>query len=384
VLGVNANRVGLVDLYFFNARGAAVSYFECVGGTARRLGQASAVDGSTTRFSTPWLCDRLTRYFAATVTLQDGTLARGVNSIRTMSCADRFALVVPPRVGLRQGATVRVIDRWQIGGIHTTLCVTDPGGTRRCRVIAFAPAVSVATVRIRPAARGDWQIALRVRRYTVDATLAVGIRSVPMKVPPTLLATGDSTMQGVDSFLADDLGRHATVISDVRPGYGISSVDWGGIAATQVSQLSPETTVISIGAAEGFPMQAADGATVTCCGQAWTDEYERRVRDIMIIYRRHGKGRVFYLTIVAPRDPRFVAVVNAVNQAIIRAGTGLVGVRVLRMDLLFSPHGFQATIRYGGRDVDVREPDGVHLNVSGTAIEARATATAIRASTPQR
>jgi hypothetical protein len=62
----------------------------------------------------------------------------------------------------------------------------------------------------------------------------------------------------------------------------------------------------------------------------------------------------------------------------VAAATGLKGVHVLRMDLLFTPHGYQETIRDGGRDVPIREHDGIHLNASGTAIQARETAKAIR------
>jgi hypothetical protein len=378
LLGVNTNRTGLVDLYFFNAGGAAVTYYECIGGRGRRLGVASVADHSTTRFSVPWVCDRLQRHFAATVTLADGTRLRGVTGVRTMSCADRFALTVSRRVGLGREARIRVVDRWGIGGIRTRMCFTAPAGRRQCRTVGFAPAVTIAVRRLRLGMRGDWRVELQVRRYRLRATIAVGVKGVGVTVRPVVLATGDSTMQGVESFLADDLASQAMVVSEVHPGLGISSVAWTDIAASQVARLAPATTVISLGAAEGFPMRVAGGGTVTCCGEAWVAEYARRVRATMVIYRRHGRGRVFYLTIAAPRKPEFVPVVAAVNEGIIRAGVGLVGVRVLRMDLLFSPHGYQETIRYHGRDVAVREPDGVHLNVSGTAIEARETAKALR------
>ena len=39
---------------------------------------------------------------------------------------------------------------------------------------------------------------------------------------------------------------------------------------------------------------------------------------------------------------------------------------------------WRPTIHYGGEDVDVREADGVHLNVAGQAIEARVVADAVR------
>ena len=71
-------------------------------------------------------------------------------------------------------------------------------------------------------------------------------------------------------------------------------------------------------------------------------------------------------------------IVAAVNSAIVRAATDFKRVRVLRMDLLFTPMGYRESMRYRGRDVRVREGDGIHLNVAGTAIAARAVAQALR------
>ena len=53
-------------------------------------------------------------------------------------------------------------------------------------------------------------------------------------------------------------------------------------------------------------------------------------------------------------------------------------VSVLRMDALFTPNGFAEVIRYRGRYIRVRTADGIHLNVSGTAIAAKVVAAAIR------
>ena len=52
----------------------------------------------------------------------------------------------------------------------------------------------------------------------------------------------------------------------------------------------------------------------------------------------------------------------------------------MRVDRLFSPAGtYTDVIRHRGRDVRVRDADGVHLNISGTAILARLLAPQIRA-----
>ena len=47
------------------------------------------------------------------------------------------------------------------------------------------------------------------------------------------------------------------------------------------------------------------------------------------------------------------------------------------MDSLFTPDGFAEVIRYRGRYIRVRTADGIHLNVSGTAIAAKVIAAAI-------
>jgi lysophospholipase L1-like esterase len=377
----DTNRVGLVDLYFFLALGQPVTFYECVSGQPHLLGVRSAQSDVTPFYgATQWRCGRLTREFAATTTLPDGTFERGTTDLHTESCAHRFTLQAPSSVAPGQRAVVRIVDGWGLGAIHTRLCTISPTGTRACRVVPFAAAVNAADRSFRPTIRGDWRVELEVRSYRVEATVAVGVRRVATAAPPTVLATGDSTMGGVDSFLADDLGQRERVVSDVVPGFAISLANgWAAVASAQVRRLHPSVTVISLGANEGFPMVTADGSRHACCDAAWIAEYTRRVRKIMGIYAREGRARVIYLTIPAPRVPARVPITTAVNSAIVAAAAGLPGVRVLRVDELFSPHGYQPSIRYDGREVAVRAPDGVHLNVAGTAIEAQKVVGALRA-----
>lgn len=373
---------GLIDLYYFEPLGKPVTFYECIGKRAHRLGELPSKPGSDrTVFyaATSWSCDRLTRHFAATTGGPGGQGTLGTASVRTRSCARRFALGVPRRTSPGRLARVSVIDRWGIGGIRTRLCLTARHVKRDCRDVAFAKAVGVVSRRFRPATRGRWRVELQVRGYRVRESIAVGVHSAaPRAGLPTVLATGDSTMQGVESFLSDELDQRATVVSDPRPGLSLSgSNQWAAIAASQVANVRPDVTAISIGANEGLPMLGADGATHRCCDEVWTSEWARRMRATMLTYARGGRARVIAMTIPAPRDPRRAVITTAVNAAIVRAGEGLAGVRVLRMDLLFSPQGFREVIRYGGEDVDVREGDGTHLNVSGTAIAARILAQAI-------
>jgi len=379
--GANTNRLGIIDLHFFNAGGAPVSYYECLRGRAHPLGVRSLVSGTITSLwgATFWRCERRTREFVATTTLADGSFVRGVSSTHTPSCARRFEIEAPGRVARGQLARLRLVDHWGTGGIATRLCITPPGERAGCRTVRFAKAARLATRRLRPQVRGGWRVELRVGTYRVATIVSVGVRAAAPTPPPTVLATGDSTMQSLDSYIADELGDDATVIPDVFPGYAISRGNgWRTLATGHVAQHKAPTVVMSIGAAEGFAMRGPDGAVSECCDEPWVAEYARRVGEMMRTYRRGGRARVFWLTIPAPNDPARAPIFAAVNTAVLRAAGGLRGVRVLRMDLLFTPDGYRDIIRYRGRDVRVREPDGIHLNVSGAAIAAREVVRAIR------
>jgi hypothetical protein len=117
----------------------------------------------------------------------------------------------------------------------------------------------------------------------------------------------------------------------------------------------------------------------TCCDEAWIQEYANRVRAIMQTYLRRGRARVVWLTPPEPRYAPRAAITHATNVAVERAAAGLAGVKVVRVDLMIGGGAYRDVIRYRGLETRVREPDGVHLNVAGTAIVAKAVADAIRA-----
>src|SRR3954447_16093686 len=108
------NIPGVIALHFRGAQGAQVSFYECVDGTSRLLGRRTDDPSAVTELNpaTWWRCDRLVRRFAATATLPDGTLSRGVTAIRTMSCAHRFDLRAPGRVARNGRARIRIFDQW--------------------------------------------------------------------------------------------------------------------------------------------------------------------------------------------------------------------------------------------------------------------------------
>jgi len=388
-LVADATQTGVISLRFYNAEGARVVFYECVGGRGTRLG-SNRVDPdpatnppTTLNEATTWSCDRLVRRFAAIATLPSGSLASGAYSVRTFSCAHRFELQAARRTATGSRVRVRVRDRWGIGAIRARLCIAAPGSKPVCRRLALGHAVTIASRSFRATTAGDWQVALRLGDARAARTVVrVGKGPAARRVvAPTVLATGDSTMQGIDSFLADELGDGASVRSDVWPGSGVTRRDfWRRHAVSQTRRLHQRITVISVGAAtDAMPLPAPGGQDVACCTEAWVLAYSRRVAAIMHTYLRGGRGRVFWLTPPLPRYGPRAEIVNAVGDAVELAAKGLSGVTVVRVDRLFSPDGYEDVIRYRGRDVRVREADGIHLNISGTAIVAKLLAPAIGA-----
>ncbi|HEV2785702.1 MAG TPA: hypothetical protein VGV67_04885, partial [Solirubrobacteraceae bacterium] len=380
----DSSQPGVISLLFWGAQGGEVQYFERVGDRRERLGRARAAAGAVTTLkdATTWSCTRLERRFEARAVLPDGSVATGRYGVRTASCAQRFRIEAPKRVSPGRLVRVRIVDRWNIGGIRPKLCVTPPGGERACRTAALARAVAVATRRFRAEKRGRWRVELRVRDHRVRRYVAVGgdteVRDVAL---PSVLATGDSTMQGIDGFLADELVDDAILRSDVQLGSAISRGSfWTRHARRQVERLRPRVSVMSVGAAlDAFPLTAPSGEKAECCGDGWVALYAARVRAVMQTYLRRGRARVFWLTPPLPRDPVRLTIATAITTAIEQAAAGLAGVKVVRVDQLFSPSGtYTPVIRYRGRDVRVRDADGVHLNISGTAIMAQLLAPEIR------
>ncbi|MDP2712109.1 MAG: hypothetical protein Q8O56_12910 [Solirubrobacteraceae bacterium] len=378
-LAADATQAGVVSLVFFGARGAVVEFFECVDGRLVALGRLAGDPdaGTLMQDATTWDCARPTRSFVARATLPDGRRVAGAYSVRTGSCASRFEVRVPQRVARGKVGRVQIVDSWGVGDIKPVLCVSPPRGDRICSTVGFRKAVSTRTRRFRATTTGRWRVELRVGSHRIRRTATVGGGKAP-KAPPLVLTTGDSTMQGVDSFLADELGNAATVRSDIRVGTGISKSDWLAIARAQVRRHKQKVTVMSVGVNEGFAMTTPAGAKLECCDGAWLTEYVRRLGAMIDSYRRGGDGRVIWLTLPLPRGGPLMPIVSAVNAAIVRAGRGRRGVAVLRMDQLFSPDGFTEVIRYRGRYVRVRAADGIHLSVSGTAIAARVIAAELR------
>jgi hypothetical protein len=220
--------------------------------------------------------------------------------------------------------------------------------------------------------------------------LAVAVIALALAVPTSaaarsgrVLATGDSMIQIVDSFLAKKLRpRHFRVRSDAHVGTALSKpsgLDWVTHARSVARSYRPTATVVFLGANEGFPLRW-HGKRRNCCSQPWRMAYARRAQAMMQALERGGKSRVFWLTLPAARPHRWNRVYRSVNTALRRAANGEGDrVRLLDMGAVFTPSGgFQQTIVHNGRRVSVRQGDGIHLNVAGARIAAQTVVSEMR------
>jgi lysophospholipase L1-like esterase len=343
-MSASIDHPGRIDLALQGPPAAQVSVTE----GARDVATVTldATGAGTVRRAGDWLCRRRRRSFDAT---GDGLTA--TTAVTTPSCAHRYRLAARPRTP-RAGhrVRVRITDSFRLGDVHPLVCAHGPAHARVC---ARAPA------RLKLPRSGRWR--LRVKHHT--------LRTVRVRPPKhvRLLATGDSMIQIIDSFLEQRLApRRAHVRSDAHISSGLSKpffFDWPHHARAQTASYRPDVTIMFIGANDGFPF-----GDTPCCGRAWRHRYAHIARGMMRTYERTGV--VYWCLLPAPRDGNFRRVFVAVNRAL-HIAQRHTDARLLDLPKTFTPgYRFRQTITWHGRTVSVRQDDGVHLNTTGASIAA--------------
>lgn len=366
---------GRVDLAFFGPPGAAVRFGETWAGRNVELGRATtdAKGVAPLLGAATWRCDRQSRRFTATI---DGGARKATFEVRTPSCAGRLTVRVPRHVSRGARVPVRIVDGWRLGDRDATLCVSGAGVERRCATVRLARGSAGVLRRVTAPRSGMLRVAVDLGGYRVAERVAVGTATPPdVPAKPVLLATGDSTIEGVDSYLAERLGTGVQTVFGSRPGTGLSlpgELPWPQAASAQVRRHAPRVTVMSLGANDTYPMQVPGGGTVACCSAAWRAEYAARAGGLMRTYAA-GDGRLLWLLLPVPRASGQAAAFATINAAVRDAAAGVRGVRLLDLGDEISPGGvYTDTLVEQGTAVPVRAEDGVHLSDAGASIAADA------------
>jgi lysophospholipase L1-like esterase len=370
-LRATAKETGRIALRVEALPGLELKLRDELTGNERTLTPRNAV--TVLRRFAAWSCEGTLRRFTAEQTAADGSVATASAQVRTPDCKRRLGLVTPRSARAPGRAAVRIRDRWRVGDVGARLCVTPPGASQACRSVKIARGRAEAVARVRVLRPGGY----RISANTSSQRLNAGFRARPSGGRLRVLATGDSMVQIIDSFLAARL-RGAVVRSDARISTGLSKpslLDWPAHARHQASGIRPDAVVMFIGANDGFTMGDAP-----CCGAPWVAEYARRARAMMRSYARGGRTRIYWLLLPAARGGLFRETFPAVNAGIRRAAEGLGDdVRLVELDEFFTPGGrFRSSMRVHGKLVRVRQDDGVHLNVTGAELAAGQVARAMR------
>ena len=363
---------GRIALRVVDARpGVALTVGDDLTGVQRTL-TPTAEQVVLRRFAT-WNCASRLRRFSAAQSAPDGTAELAAAELRTPSCRRRMTLAVPRVSAAPRGVAVHLRDRWRLGDFAVRFCVRPPGASERCRSVEMPSRRRDRVVRFRALRPGAYALTAAMPYQRVRRTL----RARPPGGRLRILATGDSMIQIVDSFMRER-AQPAMLRSDARVSTGISKpalLDWRKHAREQVADIHADVTVMFLGANDGFPMAGAD-----CCGMPWIAEYARRARDMMRTYARGGRGRVYWLLLPAARGGLFRETFPAVNAALRQAASGLGDdVRLIELNEVFTPGGrYRKSMRIGGKRVPVRQSDGVHLNTTGAELAARLVVGALR------
>ena len=205
-----------------------------------------------------------------------------------------------------------------------------------------------------------------------DGDRAVTLRTPTEDEPLRLLVAGDFTAQ----VLGDSLARasDATGVVDASVHYESASgltrpdyFDWPAALEEDLDEHEPEVLVLVVGVNDAQGIVTADGDPAQLDDPRWGEEYHRRVGELMDQLRADDRMLV-WVGQPPMRDGDFAARMSALNQVYAEQA----GVRpwVTYVDpaaLVGGPDGAYTDTGTGpdGADVELRQPDGIHLTAAG-------------------
>jgi lysophospholipase L1-like esterase len=374
--------VGHVAVTITGVAGAGVQLSEQVAGVTTPISvvQVPASGTVTVPDVLTWLCDRRVRSIVA-ATLPPAAPDSATTTLTTPSCSKRLLTNIPRRVQLGRTIAVQVRDRWGIGGVPLSICVTPPGARRDCTTWHLRPGAHGLVARLPAPRPGGWRAAVQTP-YGYTRSRLVWASHPGGRI--RLLAAGDSEMQILDGFIGQHLAPYRVdVTSDARISTGLTNAsffNWPNHAVQQAAGLRPDVTVFFIGANDGFSV-SDHGQQVGCCSAAWSAGYANLVAEMMRIYLRGNSGRVYWFLLPTPRPANFQSLFDAVNAGIRAAVVRFPGrAGVIDANAFFTPgNRYRDYMVYRGHGFTIHESDGIHLSTASDAIDAALVTQRLRA-----
>ena len=383
-LTAEMSRTGYVEATVSGPPGTVVQLGEQVGGSVTPL--TTVTLGPSGSASVPaaltWRCDRRQRELIAT-TVAPAPSAQATATVTTPACSRRLSAHISqsPRAGPR-GLDVRVQDRWGLGALGFSICMTPPGGRVACGRYQLAAGQTQRLVTVAAPRPGGWEVGVSIPDGAVTRRR---VWIAPVNGAIRLLAAGDSEMQEVDDFMRSDLsGDHVQVTEDARISTGLTNsffFNWPAHARRQAASLRPDVTVMFMGGNEGFAVRDPRGRLILCCGGDWDAGYALLVEQMMRIYLRAQAGRVYWFLLPTPRQANFQHTFDAVNAGIRIAARRFPGrVGLIDANAFFTPGDrYRDYMVYRGHGFVIHYSDGVHLSTPANAIAASMVVARLRA-----
>jgi lysophospholipase L1-like esterase len=370
---VSAAHIGYVAADIRGPPGTRVQLGEVSGHATRPIEVIDLGTGITRESrALTWRCDQRVRELEVR-TLPPAVAQFASAAVKTPSCSRRLATNVNRAAAVGGTLTIGLRDRWGIGGLPLTICVSPPGGGVTCGHWGLQTGQRSRVIRIDTPRPGGWLVTVKTGYQKATQTL---VWAAHPGGRIRLLAAGDSEMQLLDDFLGQDLQSHGVAVSsDARISTGLTNsffFDWPSHAFQEAASLRPDVTVIFMGANDGFAVRGANGQLVSCCGPGWSAGYATLVERMMTAYLRGNAGRVYWFTLPTPRAGNFQSVFNGVNAGIRLAAKRFPGrVGLIDANAFFTPgNRYRDFMTYQGRGFVIHESDGVHLSVASDTVAA--------------
>jgi lysophospholipase L1-like esterase len=374
-LRTSRKRTGYIGATITGPAGARIQLGERAGGRTTPLGAAIRLPGSGKLVlpqAATWLCTRRSRTLVAT-TLPPATAVTAISIVKTPSCSHRLVARIDRRARVGRSITVRLTDRWGLGGLPVRICLAPPGAATACSSWPLPSGKARRSVKLATPRPGGWNVKVATR-YGQRIRRQVWAEHPGGRV--RMLLDGDSEMQILDTFIGQELGSHGvSATSDARISTGLTNsafFDWQARARGQAGSVRPDVSVVIMGANDGFSTVGPGGTRETCCGPAWSAGYANLVAEMMKTLLRGNAGRVYWFLLPTPRPGNFKSLFDGVNRGIKEAAARFPGrVALIDANAFFTPgNRYRDFMTYHGSGVTIHEADGIHLSASADRVAA--------------
>ena len=153
-------------------------------------------------------------------------------------------------------------------------------------------------------------------------------------------------------------GKESTGLT--RPDY----YNWPAELQSDLGKVQPQVVVVMMGAND--PQDYPGPPDIPFGNATWTAEYERRCVSFMQLATSQG-AKLVWVSLPSMQDPGLNAKIATINTLQKQAASQVPGVIYLdSSSVLASPTGgYSAFTTVGGKVVNVRTPDGIHITPQG-------------------